>query len=147
MTIRSFLRNDGQFAQVDAGSISISTTTTTAFMTYLVSTAMAADKDIAAAGNTSGPFVAQGTSGIWLVSGSAVFTCGAGNSNFVAELSDGTTITAVSEAATINSASFLAIPVVGIYNNPAGNIRIMAFTGGSSGFLKTQSYITAVRIG
>ncbi len=147
-----FLRDDGWFQPVYPYDITTTgTATTTGFLTYLTNSTTV-DKDIAAAGFTTGPTVAQGSSGIWFAVGTSDVICAAGNSNFVTLLSDGTNTYSAVEAATINSASMLTMTVSGVVSAPAGNLRLLVFTGGSSGILKgstgvASSHITAIRIG
>ncbi len=148
MTIRSFLRNDGQFAQVDAGSISISTTTTTAFLTF-VTKATTADIAMNSAGSFfDGPAVSQGSSGTWMAGGTVFVKDTTGAANMLIKLWDGTTTMAI-VSLTTPAASFQSpVGVFGAISSPAGNLRIsVEETTAATGVIGTNSNITAIRIG
>lgn len=155
MTTRTFLRNDGQFQQVDAGSISISTTTTTGFLTYLTK-ATTADVLLNNVGTYfDGPSVAQGSSGTWYAFGTVCCVDTVGQAVINIKLWDGVSVFASARSLVAALNDTQAITVAGIIASPAGNIRISAndatSTSGKMIFngtgLSQDSNITVIRIG
>ncbi len=145
MTTRTFLRNDGQFAQVDAGSISISTTTTTGFLTYLTKTSTA---NVSMASSATIVQVTQGSSGTWLAMGTVTFNSGGGAPVFVASLWDGTTLIALSVTPQPTSSS-ATVSLSGVISSPAGNIRIDGVNGSATGgqAVSGECNLVTIRIG
>ncbi len=155
MTTRKFLRNDGQFAQVDAGSISISTTTTTAFLTY-VTKSTTVDIALGVAGTfVDGPVVSQGSSGVWFATGTITLRDTANIVNFGAKLWDGTTVMASAVGDSAAATGYISVSLSGVIASPSGNIRISAtdFNLGTGSMyfnasaLSKDCTITAIRIG
>ena len=148
-----FLRNDGQFQQVNGGDIGISTTTTTAFLTYVTGT-LATTASIPSASYVDGPTITVGSSGTWLVSGAATLITTLAGSEFIIKLWDGTTVLAagvifISAASVLNS-----IALSGIISNPAGNLKYSAGATAGSGWwtinatgTSKDNTISATRIG
>ncbi len=148
MTIRSFLRNDGQFAPVDAGSISISTTTTTGFLTYVTKTTTA-DVAMNSAGSFfDGPSVSQGSSGTWMAGGTVFVKDTLAAANMLIKLWDGTNIVSIVSLTTPAGAFVCPVGLFGVIASPAGNLRIsVEETTGAAGIIGLNSNITAIRIG
>lgn len=151
MTIRSFLRNDGQFAQVDAGSISISTTTTTGFLTYITKATTADITMNSSSSYFDGPVVSQGSSGTWYVIGTVTLLGIAQTANV--KLWDGSTVIA-SASDTIANVNALAVTLGGVIASPAGNLRMSCNSPGTTTKIlfnqsgnSADSNITAIRIG
>ncbi len=155
MTIRTFLRNDGQFTQVDAGSISISTTTTTAFLTFLANS-LAGDVNITSVTSYwDGPTVSLGSSGTWFAAGTVTLrTSGASVQTFSAKLWD--VVTVVDSCTVTNVANGSATASLsGIITSPSSNLKISVKISAAvnSAILfndsanSKDSSITAIRIG
>lgn len=103
----------------------------------------------------NGPSVNQGTSGTWVAMGTITAIDTAGAARFDAKLWDGTTVKASSSGVAGASGQAISITLAGLFNAPAGNIRIDVkdATSTSGSLLFNQSLnsldctITAVRIG
>lgn len=150
-----FNRNDGVFAQVDSGSISISTTTTTGFLTY-VTKSSTVDIALGTLGLfIDGPAVSQGSSGTWAAWGSVTLKTSAAAANFSAVLWDGTTAIDAGIVQVAGSAALATISLAGVMASPAGNLRISGkdITGNTGAMVFNDSgtsrdcTITAIRIG
>lgn len=147
-----FLRQDGWFQTVAPADISISTTTSTAFLTFLTKATTA---DIALPNSfTDGPVVSQGSSGTWFATGTITFLDTAGAATFFFKLWDGTTTIASCDAVTSGAGTTFAISLSGCITSPAGNLRISAGCVSGNGTMKfnssgasADSNITAIRIG
>lgn len=150
-----FLNATGQFTQIGSGQISISTTTTTGFLTYLASSL--SSNTLCSGNGTTGPSVAQGTSGVWYASGNVSFTDSATN-NCSARLTDGTSIIDAGVSTVPAASQFASIALSGVISSPAGNIRIIATVGttGTASLISTSntpspqtnlSTLTVIRIG
>ena len=122
----TFLRNDGQFQQVNGGDIGISTTTTTGFLSYISAVATTNSCSSSTSVFVIGAQVAQGSSGIWLVQGWVTVSDTAGGRSYATQISDGTNVVAYSQntssAATFDQQTFLS----GVIASPAGNLQIGA---------------------
>ncbi len=141
-----FLRDDGWFQFPTPVDIGISTTTTTALLSFL-SNSLSTSKDCASTG-TTGPTVAQGTVGTWFASGNVAVTDTVSSRNFTATLTDGAATIDGSQVLTgaANSVSNMALS--GVIANPAGNIRIVvsAGTSGSALILSTSTVLAQTAI-
>lgn len=152
----TFLRNDGQFQQVNGGDIGISTTTTTGFLTYITNTATF-NTTITSTAFVDGPSIAQGSSGVWLVCADITFFS-TGAPDVQCKLWDGATSIAGTVFA-ISNDWYNNITLMGILANPAGNLRVSAAKtvglGGEANFRfsfnatgdSDSCVITAIRIG
>jgi hypothetical protein len=112
---------------------------------------LAADVNLTSIGTFfTGPTVSAGTTGKFLVTGSVtlVDTVAAG---FSAVLTDGTTVIASGAGYSPNASNSISIALSGIITNPAGNIRINAADGATTGGKikggSNLSLVNAVRIG
>ena len=118
-----FLRNDGQFQQVNGGDIGISTTTTTAFLTYVTNT-LASSASVPGVGFVDGPSVSAGSSGTWFVAGSVTMITSIAGSEMILKLWDGTTVLSGGIVYIPGVALLGSVALSGIISNPAGNLRI-----------------------
>ncbi len=139
MTTRSFLRNDGQFAQVEFLTASLSSDVgITATSSYF-----------------DGPSITQGSSGTWLAMGTVTLrTSGAVVQTFAVKLWDAVTV--VDSCTVVNVASGSATAALsGIITSPSSNLKISVKISAATNSLilfndsaaSKDSSITAIRIG
>ncbi len=101
-----------------------------------------------------GPSVSQGTSGVWFATGTVTLKTSAGSAGMSVKLWDGTNVAA--SAAIVNvSADWASVGLSGVFNSPAGNIRLSANSDtitskmvfSQSAGNTSDSTITVIRIG
>ena len=156
MTNNKFLRNDGQFQQVDSVSVVVTTGAASGFLSSLTKATTANITSSSTSVYTDGPTVAQGSSGVWYAVGTLTVTDSAAARQWMAKLWDGTT-TIASAASQISAATGPgSITLGGVITSPAGNIRMSCiplsavatfsmlfnFSGNSA-----DCNVTAIRIG
>jgi hypothetical protein len=129
-----FLRNTGEFAQVDYASITGAVTTSTSLLGTLTNatTADVAMTSASTATYFAGPTVTQGSSGTWYASGAVTLTNTAAAAQVYAKLWDGTTVIAsgAGKVPVANQAVLMALS--GVITSPSSNIKISASSNSST---------------
>ncbi len=153
-----FLNATGQFRAVTPSDAGISTTTTTALLTFL--TTFMSTASVAATTNgsyTTGVNLAQGSTGTWLAIGTLCFQNTALAVNFAANLSAGGTTFASAFASNSAAGFYESVSLSGIITDPTGNISLACkpgtgsvsnfIIGSASGSGAKDTHLTVIRIG